>query len=130
MAFRFTIVPEQNLVINTIEGHLLIDDYYTLMEAILNDSRFKPSMNMFWDFREGSLNSMSSDDLEKIKLYIQSRLERRGSDYQVVFLVSEAVDHGLSRMYQIISDSLPVIFEAFKNYDEALAWINADNDSH
>jgi hypothetical protein len=125
MPFSYQIHPGQNLVVNTIQGHFNFSDYLTLMERILNDPRFQPAMHMFWDFLDSTLVEFTSDDFEKIRSYIQQNRARRGSGYRAVFLVSKDVDYGLSRMYQIISEELPVQFEVFRDREAALAWIGA-----
>ena len=124
MGYSYKIIPEENLVKNTITNALSFDEYVALMESILNDECFRPSMNMFWDFRQGTLSGFSSQDIERIKYYIGSNRERRGADYRVAFLVNKDVDYGLSRMYQAISDDLPVYFMVFTDEKEALEWIN------
>ena len=113
-------------MVNTIQGRFDFARYQDLMERILSDSRFVPSMHMFWDFRESTLIDLSNDDFASIKSYIQKNVERRGSGYRAVFLVSKEVDFGLSRMYQMISEDLPVVFEVFKDRAEAMDWITQD----
>ena len=126
MTISYEIIPEKHLVVNTIQGRFDFARYQDLMERILNDSRFVPSMHMFWDFTESTLIDLSNDDFASIKSYIQKNVKRRGSGYRAVFLVSKEVDFGLSRMYQMISEDLPVEFEVFKNREEAMDWITQD----
>jgi hypothetical protein len=125
MPFSYQIHPDQRLVVNTIQGRFSFDDYHTLMESILNDPHFMPGMHMFWDFTVSTLVDFSGDDLGAIKDYIHRNRKRRGKDYRVAFLVHKEVDFGLSRMYQMISEDLPVQMEVFKDRAQAEAWIKA-----
>lgn len=123
MTISYDIIPDQHLVVNTVKGRFDFDGYRNLMERILNDPRFVPSMHMLWDFTTSTLIDLSNDDFEGIKNYIQKNAERRGSGYRAAFLVSKEVDFGLSRMYQMLSEDLPVTFEVFKDREEAMSWI-------
>ncbi len=123
MAHYFKIIQKDNLVVNTIVGPFDMDQYYAIMESIMNDKLFKPAMNMFWDFRESTLSNLNSQDIHNIRAYVERVRKRRGKNYRVVFLVSKAIDYGLSRMYQIISEDLPVKFEIFYDEEEAFKWI-------
>lgn len=123
MGYAYQILPEENLVMNTISGVFTFKDYLALMEAILEDGRFERSMNMFWDFRNSSLKAFSNRDIEGIRNYILANKERRGENYHVAFLVNKSIDYGLSRMYQIISEDLPVTFQVFYDEHKALDWI-------
>ena len=126
MTISYEILPEKHLVVNTIGGRFDFARYQDLMERILDDPRFVPSMHMFWDFTKSTLIDLSTDDFASIKSYIQKNAERRGSGYRAVFLVSKEVDFGLSRMYQTISEDLPVTFEVFKDRDKAMDWITQE----
>ena len=123
MNHSYKIIPKENLVRNTIVGPLTFNEYRALMESVMSDKRFTSSMHMFWDFRNGSLVELNNEEIEGIKNFIERNQERRGRDYRVVFLVNETVDYGLSRMYQIISQNLPVYFEVFYDEQEAIDWI-------
>ena len=125
MPFSYQIIPEQNLVINTIQGQFDFSDYLVLMESILNDPLFVPAMNMFWDWTASTLIDLSKEDFQKIKDCIQTNVARRGIDYRAVFLVRQDVDFGLSRMYQLLSEDLPVQLEIFRDREQALNWIRA-----
>jgi hypothetical protein len=95
------------------------------MDRIINDERFRPSMDMFWDFRNGTLAGFSNEEIAGIKDYISKNQEKRGDNYRVAFLVKQVVDYGLSRMYQMISEDLPVNFDVFYDEQEAMDWIKA-----
>jgi hypothetical protein len=123
MSTSYEIIPEKHLVVNTVRGRFDFARYQDLMERILEDPQFVPSMHMLWDFTGSTLIDLSNDDFASIKSYIQKNAERRGSGYRAVFLVSKEVDFGLSRMYQMISEDLPVSFEVFRDRDKAMAWI-------
>jgi hypothetical protein len=125
MEHFYKIIPQENLVLNTIVGRLTYDAYVALINSIMDDAQFRPSMNMFWDFRNGTLEEFSSSEIKSIKLFIEKNQEKRGDHYRVAFLVNNALDFGLSRMYQILSESLPVTFEVFYDEQEARDWINA-----
>lgn len=126
MTISYEIIPDKKLVVNTVKGRFDFDGYQNLMERILDDPRFVPSMHMLWDFTTSTLIDLSNDDFEGIKSYIQKNSKRRGSGYRAAFVVTKEVDFGLSRMYQMISEDLPVTFEVFRDFKEAMAWITQD----
>jgi hypothetical protein len=123
MPWHYKIIPEENLVVNTLADPFDMNEYLALMEAIMSSKRFKPSMHMLWDFRQSTLSKFSTDDINNIRKYVELNRERRGDGYRVVFLVKKAVDFGLSRMYQIVSEDLPVTFKVFYDEKEAFNWI-------
>ena len=125
MRHSYKIEPQENLVLNTIIGGFTFHEYRNLMESIMNDENFKPSMNMFWDFSEGTLGEFSIEEIDGIRFYIEDNIERRGTNYRVAFFVKDTLDYGLSRMYQMVSDELPVHLEVFYDKQEALDWIRA-----
>lgn len=125
MSHAYKILPAENLVLNTIVGAFSYEEYRTLMENIMNDERFKPSMNMFWDLREVDASGFSSDDIDRIRAYMEIIQKKRGENYRVALLVSRALDYGISRMYQIVSDDMPFNLEIFYDEQEALNWIKA-----
>jgi len=123
MNHSYHILPEKYCVVNTISGPLTFPEYEQLMSAILNDELFVPGMHMLWDFREGSLTQMNYDYFSAMAKYVESIREARGRDYKVVFLVKTEVDYGQSRMYQALSDKLPVELRVFYDETEAYEWI-------
>ena len=126
MTISYEIMPEKHLVVNTVTGRFDFNLYQELMERILNDHRFVPTMHMLWDFTASTLCELSNDDFVSIKSFIQKNIKRRGAGYRAAFLVSKEVDFGLSRMYQMLSEDLPVTFEVFRNREEAMTWFTRD----
>lgn len=108
---------------NTIIGVLTFQEYQILMNNIMNDEPFEPSMHMFWDFRDGTLSQLSQDDIEAISAFVLMNQERRGRNYRAAFAVHEPIDYGLSRMYQMISEDLPVTLQVFYDEQKASDWI-------
>ena len=123
MKHTYQIIQTDNLVINTIIGELTYEEYYSLMLQIMNDKRFIPAMNMFWDFRAGTLSQFTKDEINKIRDFVHTNQFKRGENYRVAFLVAKEIDFGLSRMYQGISVGLPVNFSVFYDEMEAMAFI-------
>ena len=127
MGHSYKIIPEENLVINTITDDFNFSEYQTLMEEILNDERFIPSMNMFWDFRQSTLAEFTPVDIDLRKDYVKRNQKRRGKNYRVASLVNKTVDYGISRMYQMVSQDLPVNFQVFYDEKAAFNWIRQKN---
>jgi hypothetical protein len=128
MKHAYKIIAEENLVQNTIVGVFTYEEFRNLMDNIMNDERFKPSMHMFWDFRQADVSDFSTDQINRASIYMERKQKKRGDGYRVAILVNKTVDYGLGRMYQAFSDSLPFDLQIFYDEQQAMDWIE-DNPS-
>lgn len=124
MPLEYELHPDKNLMIIRVIEAFTLDDFEKTMPAVLNDADFISGMNALWDVRDGTLDSLSGKDMHMIAEYISSKQSERGAGYKVALVVTSELDSGLSRMYDIISENLPNLCRNFKDFDEALNWIN------
>lgn len=102
------------------------------LEAAFNElvqhRAFDPSLNRLWDVRTAGLGKLNSDDLRCIRGFIRGRPEDAGTA-RVAVLVSEDVDYGIGNMFRLMSEGvLPVNIRAFRDLDEAEAWVSTGGD--
>jgi hypothetical protein len=122
MPIESSIDTRRGLSIHTCAGTVGADDILRAMNALYNSSGYSHSYHSLWDFRNCTAN-LSSDEMRKIIDY-----ERKNADGpdagKVALVVNKALNFGLARMYNMLSEyTLDRPLQVFKNYDDALKWI-------
>jgi hypothetical protein len=84
---------------------------------------YRPEMPVIWDLRNVDLTDFSTLDIRRVASGIFSTQEERGSDYKVALVADDDLAYGLSRMYAVYADQLPLNATVFRTMEEALEWI-------
>ena len=113
-----------NIIINTVNGDFTVNEFIDTFTKMLSNPDFSPGMNALWDFRNASLSSLSSNDLEKMIIFMERNIPQRGIDYKLAGVVSKDVDYGISRMFDAYAENLPLKKRVFRDYDEAIKWLS------
>ncbi|MBU0992554.1 MAG: hypothetical protein KJ737_08685 [Proteobacteria bacterium] len=114
-------IEDQNLTVFLVTGELKADEQLNAMESFYEG---KPTANVLWDFRKVEGARSSYMEVEKMLSYAKSRGQRRVSG-KTALLTAAAVDFGLARMTEILSEvkEIPWEVHSFTSLEEAMKWL-------
>ena len=115
-------IEEQDLTIFTVEGDLLADEIIKYSSEYYES---KPTKCVLWDATKGSVRNIKPDDFRRIAFAMKTYTHKR-SGGKTALVGNFEIDFGFSRMYQAYAEieKLPIAYQAFRNIDEALAWLS------
>jgi hypothetical protein len=113
----------RDLTVFTAAGELT---YAEQLAALHDFYDGNPTANVLWDFRSIEGNRISTDELNKIIVFIKKRENKRPHGKTALVSTSD-LDFGMSRVSQAYADihELPWQLRAFRSMDEALKWLHA-----
>ena len=113
---------DSDLTIVTVVGEVNAEQVVSQIISFLTG---EPTQLVLWDFREGSLASLSSKDLQMIVQRGAQFADRRKGG-RTAIVCSKEVDYGLGRMFQTFASLQHIPFEinVFRNLEEAVEWLN------
>ncbi len=123
MPIETRIDTEANLITHEIMGEFDLDGFKVGYDSLLAHPDFSQDMNVLWDLREGDVSSFSYDDLMNVTRYIENRVEGEASVHKVAIVASSNLGFGISRMYEMLSEELPIILRVFRDIEEASKWL-------
>ncbi len=103
------------------EGNYTFEDTFNNYKAALSDPRSAEGINVLVDVRKSN-ETRTSQEMQSIVDLFSSSPNFKG---RCAVLVSEdsSVRFGLARMMSMLADSQGMVFSAFKDEAEALAWL-------
>ena len=75
-----------------------------------------------WDLREADLSPLDSEDLRQIAAFSSALRGERGNA-RVAAVSSEDLSFGITRMYEVVGEVAHLQFKAFRDFDQAVAWV-------
>lgn len=81
------------------------------------------SWRVLFDAREGDLSDIDSDSIQRAASAL-ALARPESPPGRVAYLVSRDVDFGVSRMVEVLADTLPIESRTFRDYDEAWSWLS------
>ncbi len=91
------------------------------MEAVARSSEFPPDVDTLWDLRELDFTEIDSN-FERELIQVRDEFpERRRA--RLALVVEGDLGFGMSRMYEILSESLPQQSKVFRSYSEGEEWL-------
>lgn len=112
---------EKNIAHIKLSGQLDRKKILDAFDVTVSDQRYKYGMGRLWDFRDADLSSIESDTVIEMAQY-STRFPPGINDVKVAFLVSRDYEYGLSRMFEMSSESKTPIM-VFRTMDEAEKWL-------
>lgn len=94
---------------------------FTELTSTIRDFYGEIGPALLWDLREGTIASLTTDELRTV-----SRLaSERRSDGSTAYVVGTDVDYGMLRMYEVISEIQGVTQQrkVFRERAHAVAWL-------
>ena len=116
-------VVDGAVMIHTVTGNMTYEGIKSSYEAaLLTHSDFQDDMNSIWDIRDADASKFDSQDVIKIARYFETQTKTR-AEYKTAVVVSRALEHGLSKMYQVAAADLPAKIGIFNNLEAAKEWV-------
>ena len=112
----------RGLVVLTPSGDLTLSRAETLISLMTGHPDFAPGMPSVWDLREADLSPLDSEDLRQIAAFSSALRGERGNA-RVAAVSSEDLSFGITRMYEVVGEVAHLQFKAFRDFDEAVAWV-------
>ena len=103
-------------------GRVSRPDVLEALHAMLEDVRFEPGFAQLCDLREVGELEITGADLRSIADVALGVADRLGAGRLALVSDRPAV-FGMSRMYEVFSEELPVSVRAFRDYEEAVRWL-------
>jgi hypothetical protein len=117
-------VNAEGITVFSVTGEVDAAEILDVLVPFLSES---PTQLVLWDYREGSLQNMTSADLRRI-VQRGAPLSESRQGGRTAILCNEDVDFGLSRMFQAFAELHPLPFEirVFRDAADAYAWLKTE----
>jgi hypothetical protein len=113
----------RKLVISTGSGVLTMADALAYQDKLQQDPEFDPSFSQLLDFTHVTKVELETEDIRRL-----AQRSLFSTDSRRAILVSSDVAYGLARMFEVLRESLGEKgIQVFRNLDEALDWVLAEN---
>lgn len=120
MKAHYEIFPERSLVIETFEGRVTMTALVPFFQSLYADPAWDPGLNGLADFSAATID-MDFDEMSRLVGYMKnSGTASRG---RWAFVVGSALNLGMSRMFQTLSEDLQSDLRFFLDREEALRWL-------
>lgn len=103
-------------------GRLRRDELIESLHRMVEDPAFEPAMPQLFDLRDVIDVDASSDEIRDIVERAADLAPRIGAE-KLALVAGAPVIYGLSRMYEVYAEKLPVTVKTFYDYDEAVRWL-------
>lgn len=120
MAISYRIID--GIVFTDMEASFSLDDVRVYLAAVMTDPSYRNGMPSLVDCRRVTA-LLSPEELRVIAADI-GKLTTAPVSGRCAVLASSDVVFGLLRMYEVYSDGAPVEVRAFRDQNEAMAWLH------
>lgn len=124
MSITTSVDNDKQLTTHTVIGEVSFEEGMTTLKQFWED---RPTMNVLWDYRKGSLARVSSVDLERMVDYVTVHSEKRAGG-KTAIVVSRDLESGLSRVLDTLRDirRVPFQFQVFRSMEKANQWLEEE----
>jgi len=112
---------EKNIAHIKLSGMLSKKTILDAFDLTVADKGYKKGMGRLWDFRDADLSSLESETVIEMVQY-SIKFPSGINDVKVAFVTSRDFEYGLSRMFELSSESKTPI-NVFRSMDEAEKWM-------
>lgn len=112
---------EKNIAYIKLSGQLSRKAILSAFDLTVAEQKYRGGMGRLWDFRNADLSSLKSETVVEMAQY-SLRFPPGINDVKVAFLVSRDFEYGLSRMFEMSSESRTPI-QVFRVMAEAEKWM-------
>lgn len=127
MPVNYKYNPVKNALYGNMEGKISLDELKEALDQITNSKEFSPDVKAIWDLRKLDFTSLNTEFGEQL-VSIRSLRPERG-ETKIAIVAEHDLGFGLNRMYGALSEKLAQKVMAFRDYDEAEAWLLNENES-
>lgn len=128
MTITFHFRPEENLVICVHKGDRPDDEFLAACKGMYEHDLYNISMNRLIDFRQALSGSRSASALEQMAAFVNTQFAKTDAHPKVAVIAPVDVSFGISRMYEVFTDTVPWDLVVFRAIDAALAWLGLPED--
>ena len=124
MSIKTSIDNDKQLTTHTVMGEISFEEVMTTLRQFWED---QPTMNVLWDFREGSMAQFSFIEIERVADYVTFQAEKRAGG-KTATVVSSDSEYGLSRLMDNLRDirRVPLQLEILRSIEEANQWLDEE----
>ncbi len=122
MPVDFEVDRETGLLVFRASGECHLADFFGAVERAQRTSHYRPGVHILWDLREFEPMVQPDDVIDQMLEFNRKNVPARG-DGRSAFVATGDLLFGMLRMFQARADDLPVHFQVFRDYHEALAWL-------
>ena len=123
MPIKFAIDRDRNLTTFTLQGQVTLSE---MLAALNSYGESGVTLNELYDVRNLAGERISTEDIEAVVNYFKAYGGARPESSKTAVLVAEALDYGLSRMIQLLTEgNVPFRINVFKTVEDAIAWLEA-----
>ena len=116
---------DAGMIVHTIDGAISLDEALSAFDRATADERFRPSMNVLWDFTNGTILGGATDEIQELSKAFSRRLEH-SAFHKAAVAAPQDLAYGIARMYEGFSGEQPVDLNVFRSREEAMSWLRAE----
>jgi hypothetical protein len=105
-----------------VDGVLSVDDVVGCLETVRADKARLAGLPALVDCR-GMKGTLSADELRIVAAKVRGWTKKRAPRVRCAFLVESDLHFGLVRMFEALSDGIPLSISAFRDRVEATRWL-------
>ena len=120
MTYKLNISLEDNLATMTVKGTCSIIDMKALVNILLQDALYIPTLNLFIDKREVKYTPVVSEVLDISQFITQHKQHFRG---KIAIIMDSELFHIMFKLSSQYTSKHGLNSNVFHNPNEALAWI-------
>jgi len=122
MPITFHLRPEEKLVISVHTGTTTDDEFIASYKSLYENDLFDRSMNRLMDLRQADTPQISSDTLRQFAELLRGQFTETAANPKVAVVATREFFFDLARMYEFITDAVPLDIAVFHSVESALAW--------
>ena len=120
MPFSYRVVADR--VFARVDGALAVDGVLGYLETVRADKTPISGLPALVDCR-GMKGTLSADELRIIAAKVRGGTKKRSPRVRCAFLVGSDLHFGLVRMFEALTDGVPLSISAFRDRVEAMKWL-------
>ena len=126
MEISTEINKEKNIRYHIVSGAIDVNELIKYLKGIYDASDFNSEMSVFWNLQKADSSAVSSKDVDILSEYV-GRQWGKGGKSKAALVVSNDLDYGMSRMYQIMMEGpTHSKIQVFRDINEAEEWLKEE----
>jgi hypothetical protein len=124
MPIAFKIDRAKDFTTFTFQGEVTLSE---MLDTMNSYGRSGVTLHELYDARQIEGERFSNEDIDVVVLYFRQYGKVRPEDSKTAVLVTEAIDYGISRMIQTLTEGeVSFRVEIFHSMEKALAWLDVE----
>ena len=118
----------KELITFTCQGELSFDEVRSALEAMYTSDDYEYARGTLWDLTNATLQGLTAAQIWKVGNIVRAHKDALGICKNAIVAQSD-LNIGQSRMFEAQTYNLPFGFMVFRTMEEALHWLNEDEQS-